>query len=109
MVFPEKVAEHQNPDLIDWDEGGKQTQLQTSNYSTFGFMTLGSSTNRPDTSTTSGGPGSELLTIKTNRRAFKNPVDREQTAQTRLLIACVRCRMQRIRVRTYQYLDLLPC
>jgi hypothetical protein len=33
------------------------------------------------------------------RQPFKNPHDRKQTAETRKLAACVRCRMQRIRVR----------
>jgi hypothetical protein len=31
-------------------------------------------------------------------RMFRSPVDRVQTAQTRQLAACVRCKMQRIRV-----------
>jgi hypothetical protein len=31
-------------------------------------------------------------------RTFRGPVDRVQTAQTRQLAACVRCKMQRIRV-----------
>ena len=32
------------------------------------------------------------------RRPFQSPQDRQQTAQTRKLTACIRCRMQRIRV-----------
>lgn len=33
------------------------------------------------------------------RRAFQNPQDRMQTAQTRRDKACLRCRMQKVRVR----------
>jgi hypothetical protein len=36
--------------------------------------------------------------IKTRRRPFQNPLDRAQTAQTRRDNACVRCRLQRVRV-----------
>lgn len=38
--------------------------------------------------------------IATPRRKFQSADDRQKTAQTRKLTACVRCRMQRIRVRT---------
>jgi hypothetical protein len=37
-------------------------------------------------------------TARSRRRAFKDPKDRAQTAQTRRDNACIRCRMQRIRV-----------
>ena len=37
------------------------------------------------------------------RGPFKNNDDREKTAQTRKIGSCVRCRMQRIRVRTPTY------
>jgi hypothetical protein len=44
--------------------------------------------------------------IKIRRRPFQNPLDRAQTAQTRRDNACVRCRMQRVRV-GYQLFDLM--
>jgi hypothetical protein len=42
-----------------------------------------------------------LRLIATPRRKFQSADDRQKTAQTRKLTACVRCRMQRIRVRIY--------
>jgi hypothetical protein len=40
----------------------------------------------------------EDTTTRTRRRPFQDPGDRAQTAQTRRDNACLRCRMQRIRV-----------
>ena len=38
--------------------------------------------------------------LPSKRSAFKNEDDRKRTAETRKIGSCVRCRMQRIRVRT---------
>jgi hypothetical protein len=51
-------------------------------------------------------PSTEDSEIRIRRRPFQNPLDRAQTAQTRRDNACVRCRMQRVRV-SHQLFNLL--
>jgi hypothetical protein len=43
------------------------------------------------------------------RGVFRNPKDREETAQTRGLGACIRCRMQRIRVSCFHDQEASMC
>jgi len=50
----------------------------------------------------------ETKSIPTPRRPFQNHRDRQQTAQTRKLTACIRCRMQRIRVISFR-VELTLC
>lgn len=51
-----------------------------------------------DTLVKSDGTSSGKGTSPTRRGPFRDPSDRAETAQTRKLTACLRCRMQRIRV-----------
>lgn len=99
MVFPQGdvgINDYSRTDQIMWDAGEKEDRsclpadedcCLTSIKSDVGVQ------NKSDPSDTIDKAG------KLRRGTFKNPKDREQTAQTRLLTACIRCRMQRIRVR----------
>jgi hypothetical protein len=73
--YPSTYGTDESSDLID-----------LSTETTLGSLESGSS----DESCEKSGP--------TPRRPFQSPYDRQQTAQTRKNTACLRCRMQRIRV-----------